>query len=547
MTGDRSCDVPEADAGELAAAVVAWVRDAPSARAVIDGEAVLSRGDLLRWAAATGDVLRALADPTGPSPELCALVLPRSWAVPLGLIAARMAGLAFVLLDEAEAPPRLVAALRTARPRLVVTTQAGSDPIAALCGSAGLSATGDFVVLTPPYPTLELLAVRRCGDARRLPPGTGHLVFTSGSGGRPKAVVLRDGPLLRTAAAQRALLGTDGSGTDAHAPSVWALSPGFDASLSDVFCAILGSAPLLVCRGGQTRWRSLAALIARHGAARADLSPSLLRLLPPHALGLRAVIFGGERCDPDAAVRWGRMTLALQAYGPTEAAVCATVARAGPAWRPGLLGRPLDHQIVLLATQAGVFRVVPRHDTTPDDEVRFNATSLVSLGDGPEPPDGEVQGEIWLAGDAVAIGYLDAPEEEEAARFGLHQGVRVHRTGDVARWSDGLLAWLGRADRQFKLHGRRVVPEEIEAVAARVWGAACACVAIDGRLVLAMAARDDPAIAAEEALTAIARALGPALRPRGAVTLAPWPTLANGKTDLSAVTVEARRLAGSGT
>ena len=90
------------------------------------------------------------------------------------------------------------------------------------------------------------------------------------------------------------------------------------------------------------------------GCGKSTMAGALLRLLPPDALGLSAVIFGGEPCDPAAAIRWGTTTLALQAYGPTEAAVCAMIARAGPHWRPALLGRPLAHQIVLLSTAAGV-------------------------------------------------------------------------------------------------------------------------------------------------------------------------------------------------
>lgn len=329
-------------------------------------------------------------------------------------------------------------------------------------------------------------------------------------------------------AAQRSLLGTDGAGPDATAPSVWALSPGFDANLSDIFCALLGMAPLLVFREEQMRWRSLAAAIARHGAAGVDLAPSLLRIVPPEALGLAALVFGGERCDPATAARWGRATLALQAYGPTEAAVCATMARAGPGWRDGELGRPLPHQTVLLATEQGVFTVRPQTPAAgPDDADVFNATVLAPAG----APDG-VTGEIWLAGDTVATGYLDAPGLE-AERFGEWHGQRIHRTGDIARWGDGRLVWLGRRDRQVKLNGRLVCPEEIEAVAGEHWGGPCACVPGERGLVLALGgpSRTPPA----SVLAAIAGRLGAALTPRRAAVLADWPLSPNGKTDLEAI------------
>jgi non-ribosomal peptide synthetase component F len=504
---------------DIASAVRAWAALHPNAPALIDGDVTLSRAALLRWCEIAAVTLRSRRI-AGAGPALCALLLPRSWAVPFGLIAARFAGLAFLPLDPAQPAARLGSILAQARPTCARVEGA--------LHAAGLHPAASPVLFDPPDPALERLVLHRVADAGALPPGTGHVVFTSGSTGRPKGVILRDGPLLQTVAAQRGLLGTDGTGPDATAASVWALNPGFDASLSDIFCALLGTAPLLVFREEQTRWRSLAAAIARHGAARADLAPSLLRLVPPQALGLTALIFGGERCDPATAERWGRATLALQAYGPTEAAVCATMARAGPGWRDGELGRPLPHQIVLLATEQAVFRVAPRvPQAGPGDAEAFNATVLVS----PDAPE-SATGEIWLAGDAIASRYLDAPDME-AERFGVWNGRRIHRTGDIARWSDGRLVWLGRRDRQIKVNGRLVCPEEIEAVAGGCWGGPCACIPGERGLVLALGGTSGAAPAA--VLTAIAGQLGTALTPRRAVLVAAWPLLPNGKTDLAAL------------
>ena len=497
---------------------------------------MLSRGDLLRWCSAAGDIISRQTNRRlpGQGPYLCAIVAPRSWTAPLGLIAARFAGLAFMLLDPAQPAARLGSILAMARPALLLGQTKDRTRLNELIGLSGLQPAAACVPIAPPDSRLETLLAFPLTRPRRLPPGTGHLVFTSGSTGQPKGVILRDAPLLHTVAAQRALLGTDGRGVDAEAPSVWALDPGFDASLSDIFCAIGGSAPLLVFRDAQTRWRSLAASIGRHGAARADLAPALLRIVPPEALGLRAVVFGGERCDPATAERWGRATLALQAYGPTEAAVCATMARAGPGWVPGQLGRPLPHQVVLLRTPEVTFRVVPRTPEAGPDAADFNATVLV-----PDPA-GAVDGEIWLAGDAVATGYLDAPDAERD-RFGVENGMRVHRTGDIARWEKGQLVWLGRMDRQLKIHGRLICPEEVEAAAEAIWGAACACFPSRTGLVLALG--PDGTGHPEAVLAGVSRRLGRPMAPRRAVVLRTWFFLPNGKTDLAAVAAAATRSA----
>ena len=537
MGNAQPCMEPTAPG--IAAAVAAWAQQEPDAVAVIDGGVPLSRRDLLTWSDDLAAVLGRLAPhEVGGGPRLCALLLPRSWAVPFGLVAARAAGLAFLLLDEAEPPARMERILAVARPSLLLT-RAG----------AAVREEGE---IAPPHPSLETLRLTSQPLGRRLPPGASHLVFTSGSSGQPKGVILSEAPLLRTAQAQRRLLGVDTPGprapgpeaSGARAPSLWALSPGFDASLSDIFCALLGQAPLLVLRDSPARRDRLKAVIAAHGATRADLPPSLMRILDPAALGLSAVVFGGERCDPQTARRWGAAILALQAYGPTEAAVCAMMARAGPDWRDGLLGRPLDHQVVLLSAGDAVYRVSPREPCAdPDRPEAFNATVLEAFAGGPAPPASPVEGEIWLAGEAVALGYLDAPEEE-AARFGRIGSLRVFRTGDLARWSDGALLWLGRLDREFKVRGRRLAPEEVEAAVGEVWPGACVCASWRGGLALALEPHTGAA-APGAALTVVAERFERALRPKAVVVLDPWPRLGSGKTDVAAVTraITARQVA----
>ncbi len=532
MASVQSCVEPKA-AG-IAAAMAAWARAEPDAAAVIDGGVMLSRRDLMAWSEDLAILLGRLAPREGgEGPCLCALVLPRSWAGPFGLVAARVAGLAFLLLDEAEPRARLERILAIARPSLLLTRAGAAFP-------PGGRAEGE---IAPPHPSLETLRLTSLPRGRRLPPGASHLVFTSGSSGAPKGVILSEEPLLRTAQAQRRLLGVDGPGP--RAPSLWALSPSFDASLSDIFCALLGQAPLLVFRGSPAHRGRLKAALAEHGAARADLPPSLMRTLDPVALGLSAVVFGGERCDPQTARRWGGAALALQAYGPTEAAVCAMMACASPNWRDGLLGRPLDHQIVLLSAGDAVYRVTPREPcANPDRPEAFNATLLEAFADGPAPPASPVQGEIWLAGEAVALGYLDSPEEETRC-FSRIGSLRVFRTGDLARWSEGALLWLGRQDREFKVRGRRLAPEEVEAAVGEVWPGACVCAPWRDGIALALEPDACGAAAPAAALAAVTARFGRALRPKAVVVLDPWPRLASGKTDVGAATqaINARRVA----
>ena len=529
----------------LGTAVLDWAASLPGATAVIDGDAYLDRRDLAVWASDVAEILQdMLPRPRGEGVPVVALLLPRSWAVPFSMAAARVANMAFLPLDTRQPAARLGGILRQARPSLILSFENAETMLRAAIDQAGLGISS-VTILEAPHPDLERIVVHGIPGGRRLPSDIGHLVFTSGSTGAPKGVLLRDGPLLATVAAQRVLLGTDLETDEAFSPSIWTLNPAFDASLSDMFCALLGSAPLAVYREEQSRWRGLAALARRLGAVRADLAPSLMRIVPPEAMGLTAVIFGGERCDPATAARWGCAARAFQAYGPTEAAVCAMIARAGEDWYEGLLGRPLDHQTVLLSTPDGVYQVLPRFPAaSPDDAEAFNAVMLEPYDDdaaenGPPPV---IEGEIWLAGDAVAAGYLDNPEAT-AKRFGQLDGVAVHYSGDLARFDGGQLHWIGRNDRQVKVNGRLICPEEIEAVAGVAWGGPCACMPDERGLTLVLGERTaaGPCPDTSAVLAQIARDLGPGMRPRLVVEIGAWPLNANGKTDLAEV---ARRVAG---
>ncbi|AJE80497.1 amino acid adenylation domain-containing protein [Streptomyces albus] len=195
---------------------------------------------------------------------------------------------------------------------------------------------------------------------------------------------------------------------------------------------------------------SLTELCARHDITLLQGTPSLLAAIAaePAALsalaGLRALLVGGEAFPPGLA---RRLTDALPAtrlfnmYGPTETTIWSTVhaldAARDTATVP--IGRPLAN------TEA---RVVDER--------------------GRQLPVG-VSGELWIGGDGVAAGYLHRPELT-AERFVTAPGTRrrFYRTGDrVSRRPDGSLEFLGRVDRQVKILGHRVEPDEVESVLSR--------------------------------------------------------------------------------
>ncbi|MEU9000047.1 amino acid adenylation domain-containing protein [Streptomyces caniferus] len=205
----------------------------------------------------------------------------------------------------------------------------------------------------------------------------------------------------------------------------------------------------------------LAGLIAAHGVTHLQCTPSLAALLAADdearaALrGLRWMLVGGEALPPALA---GSLSAAvggqvLNVYGPTEATIWST---SHPVTGPGnSIGRPLSN------TRAYVL----------DERLR-----PVPVG---------VPGELCLAGDGVASGYLHRPELT-AERFVTDPYApdgpgRMYRTGDIVRYRpNGTLEFIGRRDHQVKVHGFRVELGEVEAALADAPGVeTCAVVADD--------------------------------------------------------------------
>ncbi len=268
-----------------------------------------------------------------------------------------------------------------------------------------------FCALAPDWPEGRRQAV--LSDSKDLPDGTGYVIFTSGSTGRPKGVAVGRRGLPGMIAQQ-----VREFGLTATSRVLWYLSPGFDASISDVFTTFAAGATLVLAPhrlpGGP-----LEEQIERLGITHLDLPPCLLGQFVRLPAGLETLVIGGEVCPAWAIRRWADQVRLVNVYGPTEATICTSLSVCGEDWVEGSIGRPLE----------GV-------------EYRL------------------VDGELWIGGEQVALGYLREPD---LTRAKFVDGF--YRTGDrVERLPDGSYRFLGRLDRQFKRQGRLVAPEEVESL-----------------------------------------------------------------------------------
>jgi len=359
-----------------------------------------------------------------------------------------------------------------------------------------------------------------------------YLVFTSGSTGSPKGVVVEHRHLRHYVDAVTRRLGAAAAGS-------WAVV--------STLAADLGHTALFpaLCCGGTLHLMSperaldpeaFADYAGRHAIDALKIVPSHLAALlagtrPAAVLPRELLVLGGEATSWELAERIAELAPGLRVlnhYGPTETTVGAIagpiVLSSTPGPRRPPLGRPLANVDVHLLDR------------------NLQAT----------PPG--VPGELFLGGSGVARGYLGQPDRTAerflphpfAARLGV-PGARVYRTGDLARrLPDGTLEFLGRADDQVKIRGFRVEPGEVEAALARHPEVReCAVVVQPGPALLAcVVPRGELESGSLRAW--LQERLPAALVPAGWILLEALPLTANGKVDRQALAAMAPPRTGRG-
>jgi amino acid adenylation domain-containing protein len=352
------------------------------------------------------------------------LFLERSVDAVMAMLAIFKSGAAYLPLDPAYPCARVLALLAEGGISLLVTNEQYRKTLPEVdIHICSLDADGDAIAAFPPHSPRVAVG----------PDELAYVIFTSGSTGRPKGVLVPHRGLVNLVSAQREAFGVRPS------DRVLLFAPlSFDASVSEVFVTLGSGATLVVAPVDRLRpGRELHETIRDQRVSMVTLPPSVLAVLPEALAELRTVISAGETLTFDIADRWSAGRRLLNAYGPSENTVCATVSE----YRFGsrvTIGRPM----------AGV--------------------QVYVLDERMRPCPIGVPGELYLGGIGVARGYLHWPART-AERFlpdpyGGKPGARLYRTGDVARWlSGGELEYLGRSDEQVKIRGVRVEPGEVEA------------------------------------------------------------------------------------
>ncbi|MEU6776076.1 non-ribosomal peptide synthase/polyketide synthase [Streptomyces sp. NPDC046759] len=440
----------------------------------------------------------------GAGPErVVAVRLPRTSDLVVAVFAVLKAGATLLCLDPELPAERTEFLLRDARPHSLLT-DLGQVP-------------------------WDRLPAHDPADADRirplLPQHAAYIVYTSGSTGRPKGVTVEHRHLVNLCHDHRDNLLAPHTADGRRLRAALSASFSFDTSWEGPLLLALGHQVHLVAEDVRMDPEAFCAQIAEHRLDLVNVTPSFLRelisagLFAPGRHHPPLLLVGGEAVP---AATWRELAdaardhgvTAYNMYGPTECTVDA------------VYGRVADH---------------PGHPVIgrPGGNLRAYV-----LDDALRPVPCGMPGELYLAGDQVARGYLGRPGLT-AARFPADPfgapGERMYRTGDLARWDrDGRLVFLGRTDEQIKIRGFRIEPGEVEAALRAHPGVADAAVSARehaGRLMLVgyVVPAGGQVPSGDELRVELRRTLPDHMVPAAFVPLARIPRTTSGKTDRRAL------------
>ena len=275
------------------------------------------------------------------------------------------------------------------------------------------------------------------------PENLAYIIYTSGSMGQPKGVMVPH------RAINRLVLNNRYAKFEASDRVAFASNPAFDATTMEVWAPLLNGGSIVVID------QSVLLDAAKFGETLKRQAVNILWLtvglfnqyadaLAEQFSGLRYLIVGGDALDPRVIGRviyGNRPQHLLNGYGPTETTTFA-----------------ITHEVNAVAEKA---RSIPIGRPIAN-------TRAYILGEQGEPMPIGVAGELYIGGEGLARGYLNRTELT-AERFvpdpfSTEAGARIYKTGDLARWqADGNIDFVGRNDNQVKIRGFRIELGEIEA------------------------------------------------------------------------------------
>lgn len=368
--------------------------------------------------------------------DVVAIALPRSAKLSLAVLAVIEAGAAYLPIDLQHPHERIQYMLEDAQPRLIIT----ESNILTDLPTARFNFDALFEIQADVFANYQTTPIS--------PQHPAYMIYTSGTTGQPKGVLVAHQAIVNRILWMQAQypLHTDDVILQ-KTPST------FDVSVWEFFWSYLVGARLVMAEENAHKDPiKLLDIIQTQGITTLHFVPSMLSVFEQavracisqaecQQLPLKRVFCSGEALPTSLATSFRQHFNAdlYNLYGPTEAAVDVSFMQANTA---------IDTSEHHIAIGYPVWN-----------------TELYILDQYLRPVPLNVDGELYIAGEQLALGYHHRPDLT-ASRFvanPFHHGKRMYRTGDIAHWqSNGRIQYVGRADDQVKIRGQRVELGEIE-------------------------------------------------------------------------------------
>ncbi|RXG86993.1 non-ribosomal peptide synthetase [Bradyrhizobium vignae] len=427
--------------GNLSECFDRQAKKTPNAVAVSDGRASVSYRELARRSQAAA---RWLAREGVGAESVVALLAERGPDLLAAMIAVQRVGAAFLNLDPDQPPARLTTILGSSCARVLLTRRAQSAMVETL-----LEPLVERIQVAELEDVIAPGTSKPARTLRRAASSLAYLVYTSGSSGAPKGVMVEQHGLSNHLASLISELGL--SARDVIAQTA---PQSFVISVWQFLAGPMVGARVHVCGNAIVQDAILLAReIEREGITVLEIVPSLLRIILDRMdevqvqrafARLRLLISTGEPLPVDLCRAWfarcPRVPL-INAYGASECSDDVSLHR-------------LTKAPAIAATNVPIGAPLPN-------------TQLYVLDASLQPQPIGVTGELCIGGAGVGRGYVNDPAQSRQRflpdPFARQAGGRLYRTGDLARRrADGTIECLGRADHQVKVRGYRIELKEIE-------------------------------------------------------------------------------------
>ena len=379
--------------------------------------------------------------------DLVALCFEKSIWTTISMLGVLKAGGAFVAMDMTQPEQRLRAIVLQAEAKLVLTSAEKVELSGRLGAPTIMVDAANIAKLDGPRVSGKVtptnVTISSSSASLLEPSSTAFVVFTSGTTGIPKEVIISHENFCSASEYHVKDLGFHSEYRVFDFASY-----SFDVAIDNALTTLINGGCLCVPHDKE-RKDGIEDTMERMKVNVVNLTPSVAKLLDPLAVpSLKVLILAGEAADAEVAARWSSRVHLINAYGPAECQTCTVGTR---------ITKPEDTASIGRGSGSVTWIVDP-----------INYNRLLPVG---------AVGELLVEGPIVSEGYLKDAERTEAAF--LHNPIwlvegfknqlgrrgRLYKTGDLVRYGSdgtGVIEYLGRKDRQVKMRGQRVELGEIE-------------------------------------------------------------------------------------